>query len=83
MSDPGKYRTKEEVEGYKHRDPLESVRAILVEQKWSTEEKLNQLDEQVKARVQQSVDFAEASPYPDPSEIYTDVYVEEYPFIIE
>lgn len=83
MSDPAKYRTKEELEEYKHRDPIESVRAILLEQKWATEAELEQLDEQIKDRVQKSVDFAETSPYPNPEEIYRDVYVEEYPFIIE
>ena len=83
MSDPGKYRTKEEVEEYKHRDPLDATRAILIEQKWATEAELDALDEQIKARVQQSVDFAEASPYPAPEEIYKEVYVEDYPFIID
>jgi pyruvate dehydrogenase E1 component alpha subunit len=83
MSDPAKYRTKEELEDYKHRDPIEAVRAVLIEQKWATADELENVDDQIKARVQKTVEFAEASPYPDPSEIYRDVYVEEYPFIIE
>jgi pyruvate dehydrogenase E1 component alpha subunit len=83
MSDPGKYRTKEEVEEYKHRDPIESVRAHILENKWATEAQLEALDEEIKEAVQKSVDFAEASPYPLPEEIYRDVYVEDYPFIID
>jgi len=83
MSDPGKYRTKEEVQEYKHRDPLETIRTILLEQKWATEQDLDKTEEEIQARVQESVDFAESSPYPAPEEIYTDVYVEAYPFIID
>ena len=83
MSDPAKYRTKEELEDYKGRDPIEHVRHILLDNQFATEDELAQLDEQLKARVQQSVDFAEQSPYPAAEDIYKDVYVEEYPFIVE
>ena len=48
----------------------------------ATEERLNAIDERIKAQVQQSVDFAENSPYPTPDELYKDVYVQaDYPYI--
>ena len=83
MSDPAKYRTKEELEDYKGKDPIEGVRHTILEQNFATEPELEAIDARLKDAVQHAVDFAEASPYPDPSEVYNDVYVEEYPFIIE
>jgi pyruvate dehydrogenase E1 component alpha subunit len=84
MSDPAKYRTKEEVEEYKKQDPIEQVRATILAKGFATEEDLEKIDEEIKAEVLDAVDFAEKSPYPDPSEIYTDVYVQtDYPFIKE
>jgi pyruvate dehydrogenase E1 component alpha subunit len=84
MSDPQKYRTKEEVEEYKKRDPIEMVRATILENKLATEEDLAAIDAKIKQTVEESVKFAEESPWPDASEIYTDMYVEpNYPFITE
>lgn len=84
MSDPAKYRTKEEVEEYKKQDPIEQVKATILAKGFATEEDLEKIDEEIKAEVLDAVDFAEKSPYPDPSEIYTDVYVQaDYPFIKE
>ncbi|WP_245764007.1 pyruvate dehydrogenase (acetyl-transferring) E1 component subunit alpha [Thermoflexibacter ruber] len=84
MSDPAKYRTKEEVEEYKKQDPIEQVRATILAKGFATEEDLEKIDEEIKAEVLDAVDFAEKSPYPDPSEIYTDVYLQaDYPFIKE
>ncbi|MCU0390534.1 MAG: pyruvate dehydrogenase (acetyl-transferring) E1 component subunit alpha [Thermoflexibacter sp.] len=84
MSDPAKYRTKEEVEEYKRQDPIEQVRTTIVARGFASEEDLEKIDEEIKAEVADSVDFAEKSPYPDPSEIYTDVYYQvDYPFIKE
>ncbi len=82
MSDPAKYRTKEEVEEYRHRDTIESVRHTILTHHMATEDELNATDERIKARVQESVDFAENSPYPDAAELYHDVYVQsDYPYI--
>ncbi|PWJ39269.1 pyruvate dehydrogenase (acetyl-transferring) E1 component subunit alpha [Sediminitomix flava] len=82
MSDPQKYRTKEEVAEYKKQDPIEQVKQIILEKEYATEDELKQLDKSLKARVMESVKFAEESPYPDAGEIYKDVYVEEnYPFL--
>ena len=82
MSDPAKYRTKEEVEDYRHRDTIEAVRHTILTNAMATEEELNIIDEKIKAQVQESVDFAENSPYPVPEELYQDVYVQaDYPYI--
>lgn len=84
MSDPQKYRSKEEVEEYKHRDPIEQIRSVILENKLATEEELEDIDKKVKEIVAESVQFAEESEWPDPKEAYTDVYVEsDYPFVLD
>ncbi|MFK7954094.1 MAG: pyruvate dehydrogenase (acetyl-transferring) E1 component subunit alpha [Ekhidna sp.] len=82
MSDPAKYRTKEELEEYKGQDPIEQVKQTILKNKWSKEEGLKQIDTDIKAKVTKAVEFAEESPWPDASEAYTDNYLEnDYPFI--
>ncbi|MFC5270918.1 pyruvate dehydrogenase (acetyl-transferring) E1 component subunit alpha [Adhaeribacter terreus] len=84
MSDPAKYRTKEELEDYRNQDPIESVRHTILESKFATEEELQAIDEKIKAQVLESVEFAENSPYPEPSELFTDIYVQkDYPYLME
>lgn len=84
MSDPAKYRAKEELQSYKDRDPIEYVRSVLLEKKYASEADLKSIDDKVKGQVAESVKFAEESNYPDPSEAYKDVYVQEdFPFITE
>ena len=83
MSDPAKYRTKEELETYRLQDPIESVRQTILTNKFATEQDLEDIDMRIKAEVQASVEFAENSPYPSPEEAYQDVYVGDYPFILE
>jgi len=84
MSDPAKYRTKDELEEYKSKDPIEQVRTILLENNLATEADLEAMEEKIKVQVQESVDFAEASPYPPVDEMYKDIYVEpNYPYIID
>ena len=84
MSDPAKYRTKEELEDYKGQDPIEQVRATIFANKYATEAELEKIDKEIKVIVEAAVKFAEESPYPEASEAYSDVYVEpNYPFIIE
>ena len=81
MSDPQKYRTKEEVEEYKKQDPIESVRATILENKWAKEAELDAIDEDVKKEVEAAVKFAEESPMATADELYNDVYFEKnYPF---
>lgn len=84
MSDPAKYRTKEELESYKSKDPIEQVRATILSNKFATEADLEKIDKQIKEVVDASVKFAEESPYPTEEEAFKDVYVQtDYPFIIE
>jgi pyruvate dehydrogenase E1 component alpha subunit len=82
MSDPAKYRTKEEVEEYKAKDPIEHILSVIRDNKIMTEAELTALEDKIKATVDESVQFAEESPFPDPQEIFTDNYSEtDYPFI--
>ena len=84
MSDPQKYRTKEEVAKYKAQDPVLFVKDILVENKIVTEKKLAQITENVKNIVDESVAFAEESPMPEAKELYIDIYAEnDYPYIMD
>jgi len=74
MSDPAKYRTKEEVEKMRNEhDPIEQVRQRLLEKKWASEDDLKKTDAEVRAIVNESAEFATHDPEPDPSELYTDV----------
>lgn len=80
MSDPAKYRTREEVERYKEQDPILQLQSFLYAHDLVTNEELDQIEEEVQQEVAEAVAFAESSPYPDPSELYTDVYVQpDYP----
>jgi len=84
MSDPAKYRTKEELEEYKEKDPINQTLNHIIEQKWATVEEINTINERVKAQVEASVQFAEESPLPDISELYNDIYIEDdYPYITD
>ncbi|TAK50073.1 MAG: pyruvate dehydrogenase (acetyl-transferring) E1 component subunit alpha [Xanthobacteraceae bacterium] len=75
MSDPAKYRSREEVEKVRHeQDPIEQVRARLLEKKWVGEDDLKKIDAEVRDIVNRSADFASSDPEPDPAELYTDVY---------
>jgi pyruvate dehydrogenase E1 component alpha subunit len=74
MSDPAKYRTREEVEKVRTtHDPIEQVRARLIEKKWATEDELKKIDAGVRTIVNESAEFATNDPEPDPSELWTDV----------
>jgi len=74
MSDPAKYRSKEEVQAVKeNRDPLMQMFDFLIDERGLTEEKLKELDKKVKANLQEAVDFAANSPLPDASELMTDI----------
>ena len=84
MSDPAKYRTREEVEDYKSKDPIEQVKSAILEKKMATAEELDEIDKRIKEEVKEAVDFADESPYPSADEALKDVYVDtDYPFILE
>ena len=77
MSDPAKYRTKEEVEKYKvERDPIERLKAMMLDKGGLTEDDLKPIEKEVKEIVTESAHFAQESPFPDASELWTDVLVE-------
>ena len=76
MSDPAKYRSKEEVDEVKKtRDPIDHVK-MLLDAAGANEDELKAIDAEIKAIVAEAVQFAQESPEPDPSELYTDVYLE-------
>ncbi|MBI48943.1 MAG: pyruvate dehydrogenase (acetyl-transferring) E1 component subunit alpha [Crocinitomicaceae bacterium] len=82
MSDPQKYRTKDEVSEYQEKDPITHVKNILLDKKWMTADEIKELEKVVKAEVEDAVKFAEESPLPEPHELYEDVYTQEdYPFV--
>ena len=84
ISDPQKYRTKEEVEEYKGRDPIQLVLSTLLNGKLSTQAEVDAINARVDAIVSESLKFAEESPWPDDSEVLKDVYVDpNYPFIVD
>ncbi|MEJ7647220.1 MAG: pyruvate dehydrogenase (acetyl-transferring) E1 component subunit alpha [Chryseolinea sp.] len=84
MSDPQKYRSKDEVEQYKQRDPIEVVRKSILEKKFASEQDLSAIDEKIVQQVEESVKFAEESNFPNPAEALTDVYVQkDYPFVTD
>ncbi|XZF15794.1 pyruvate dehydrogenase (acetyl-transferring) E1 component subunit alpha [Chitinophagaceae bacterium MMS25-I14] len=84
MSDPAKYRTKEEVEEYKEKDPINQVLKTITDNSWATEEEIEAINEKVRLEVEDCVKFAEESPWPDVSEVYKDIYVDQdYPYIVD
>ena len=84
MSDPQKYRSKEEVSEWIDQDPILHVLNVIKENKWMSDKEIEDVSTWVKKEVDESVKFAEESPYPDPEELYEDVYVQkDYPYIKE
>lgn len=74
MSDPAKYRSKEEVQKMRsEHDPIEQVKQRLIEKGWATEDELKEIDRQVRDIVADAADFAQNDPEPDASELYTDI----------
>jgi len=84
MSDAQTYRTKDEVKEYQSQDPIDKVVATLKKNNWIDDTGIEAMEAKIKAMVDESVQFAEESPYPDADELYKDVYAEPgYPYIIE
>ncbi len=74
MSDPGNYRTRAEIEKYQERDPIKIFTATLKQHGMLSDQDIAGIEAQVKEEVERAVRFAEESPEPDPSELYTNVY---------
>lgn len=84
MSDPANYRTKDELNSYKDKDPIETTKTTILKKKYASEKALDEMEDKIIEDVEASVEFAENSPLPDPSELFKDVYVEDdYPFIMD
>src|SRR6266568_3383802 len=74
MSDPGKYRTRAEIEKYKERDPIKLFTATLIENDILTDKGIEEFEAEIKEEIEHAVRFAEDSPEPEPEELYTNVY---------
>ncbi|MBL7760449.1 MAG: pyruvate dehydrogenase (acetyl-transferring) E1 component subunit alpha [Sediminibacterium sp.] len=84
VSDPQKYRSKEEVDEYKDQDPIVKVANTILENAFASKEDLQAIDQRIMAIVDESVRFAEESPWPDDDEVLKDVYIDNnYPFITD
>jgi pyruvate dehydrogenase E1 component alpha subunit len=75
MADPEDYRTKEEVEQWRERDPIPAFGDLLEKEGALSKEQREQIDSDARRKVEEAVEFAEASPFPEPSSLYEDVYV--------
>ncbi len=81
VSDPAKYRTKEELEEYKDRDPINTLEKAILKHGIADQEWIDQTQQSIKTEIDEAVAFADDSPFPDASELYTDNYLQEdYPF---
>jgi pyruvate dehydrogenase E1 component alpha subunit len=77
MSDPAKYRTRDEVTKTRsERDPIDMVKNRLIEEEWATDDALKSIDKEIKLIVADAAEFAQTSPEPDASELYTDVLLD-------
>jgi pyruvate dehydrogenase E1 component alpha subunit len=84
VSDPQKYRSKDEVEEYKDQDPITKVSKTILENNFATVSELKAIDDKIAAIIEASVKFAEESPWPDDNELLKDVYIDSsYPFIVD
>ena len=84
ISDPQKYRTKDEVEEYKLRDPIEMVLKAILDNNIATQEEIDEINKRVNDQVTESVKFAEESPWPAADELLKDVYADKnYPFYVD
>jgi pyruvate dehydrogenase E1 component alpha subunit len=84
VSDPAKYRTKEEVKSYRDRDPIKVIETKVLEEGIATEEEIKAIQEKIKVEIEDAAKFAEDSAFPDAAGLYEHVYVEEgYPFIMD
>ena len=77
MSDPAKYRTRDEVQHVREeRDPIDRLRKLMLDEGIADEEAFKTIDKEIRAVVNEAASFAQDSPEPDPEELYTDVYLE-------
>lgn len=76
MSDPAVYRTRDEVDKERANDPIPKLRDYILKKKAAKQKEIDAIHDEVEVEVEESIKFAEDSPWPDPSELTTDVYVD-------
>lgn len=82
VSDPAKYRTKEELQEYMDQDPVKQTELKILTEKIATENEIIAIKEKIKLEIDEAIEFAEASPLPDPKELYSDNYTQDdYPYL--
>ena len=80
MSDPQKYRTKEELEQFQGIDPVISLKEYIISNKVATQKAVSDIEERVEEEVLDAVEFADNSPFPEESEMYDDMFAEDNPY---
>jgi len=80
MSDPQKYRSKEEMEDYQKTDPVERLKTYILDNKVANQKKVDEIESKIEQEVLDAIDFAEESPFPDPEALYEDMFAEENPY---
>ncbi|MDR0296864.1 MAG: pyruvate dehydrogenase (acetyl-transferring) E1 component subunit alpha [Rickettsia sp.] len=75
MSDPAKYRNKDEVENYREQDPISHIKSTILLNQYASEERLKEIEKEVKEIIVEAVEFSEKSALPDEEELYTNIYV--------
>lgn len=84
MSDPAKYRTKDELKEYKDKDPVSTLAHDLLEKKYLKEADLKKIQDEIKEEIEAAVEFAEKAEYPPDEHLYKDIYKQtDYPFITD
>ena len=84
VSDPGNYRTKDELNSYKDRDPIKETEEKMIADKIASQAEIDAIKDKIKVEIEEAVKFAEESEFPLGSELYDDNYVQEdYPFIMD
>ncbi|MAT55508.1 MAG: pyruvate dehydrogenase (acetyl-transferring) E1 component subunit alpha [Saprospirales bacterium] len=82
VSDPGHYRTREELKSYMEKDPIKMVEKVMLDSGEISQDELENIQAAIKEEIKEAVKFADESPYPAPEELYTDNYVQpDYPFM--
>ncbi len=81
MSDPMQYRSSDELEEYREKDPIERLKKYLLDEDITSEENIDKIENEVEDQILEAIDFAEESDFPDKEALYEDVFVEDdYPF---
>jgi pyruvate dehydrogenase E1 component alpha subunit len=84
VSDPAKYRSKDEVQQYMDLDPIKTIEELVLNKKMATEAEIQAIKDRIKAEIDEAVQFAENSAYPDGKELFTDNYIQaDYPYITD